>query len=66
MYYTQKRYIERAPGCHEPPPVPFQYRKTERKSAPKSGTPEYARQQAQQAIALARVSQTSCVYHVAP
>ena len=51
----QKRYIERAPGCHEPPPVPFQHRKGNRKSAPKPGTAEEARHQAQQAKALARV-----------
>ncbi|DBA69084.1 hypothetical protein WJX79_001083 [Trebouxia sp. C0005] len=51
---VQKRYIERAPGCHEPPPVPFQHRKGNRKSAPKPGTAEEARHQAQQAKALAR------------
>jgi len=54
-YDVQKRYIERAPGCHEPPPVPFQHRKGNRKSAPKPGTAEEARHQAQQAKALARV-----------
>ena len=52
----QKRYIERAPGCHEPPPIPFQHRKGTRKSAPKPGSVEEARQQAQQAKTLARVS----------
>lgn len=52
---VQKRYIERAPGCHEPPPVPFQHRKGNRKTAPKPGTAEEARHQAQQAKALARV-----------
>lgn len=52
----QKRYVERAPGCHEPPPIPFQHRKgANRKSAPKPGTAEEARQQAQQAKTLARV-----------
>ncbi len=52
---VQKRYIERAPGCHEPPPVPFQHRKGNCKSAPKPGTAEEARHQAQQAKALASV-----------
>lgn len=52
---VQKRYVERAPGCHEPPPIPFQHRKgANRKSAPKPGTAEEARQQAQQAKTLAR------------
>ena len=58
----QKRYIERAPGCHEPPPVPFQHRKGNRKSAPKPGTAEEARHQAQQAKALARVGPPSTLH----
>lgn len=51
----QSQYVERAPTCHDPPAVPFQHRKTTRKSAPKPGTPEEARHQAQQHKKLAQV-----------
>ena len=52
----QSRYIERAPGCKEPPPVPFQHKKgPARKSAPKPGTIEEARQQASASRKLSRV-----------
>ena len=51
----QMRYVERAPGCADPPPVPFQHRKTQRKSAPKPGSVEEARHQAQQQKKLAQV-----------
>lgn len=56
----QMRYVERAPGCADPPPVPFQHRKTQRKSAPKPGTAEEARHQAEQQKKLAQVLQNRC------
>ena len=55
LHAMQSQYVERAPMCHDPPAVPFQHRKTTRKSAPKAGTPEEARHQAQQQKKLAQV-----------
>lgn len=52
---VQSRYIERAPGCAEPPPMPFQHKKGARKSAPKPGSIEEAREQANQSRKLSRV-----------
>lgn len=66
---VQMRYVERAPGCADPAPVPVQHRKTQRKSAPKPGTPEEARHQAEQQKKLAQVlflfiSCHYCIAHV--
>lgn len=64
----QMRYIERAPGCSDPPPVPFQHRKTQRKSAPKPGTAEEARMQAEQQKKLAQVQHAAhcCILQHTP
>ncbi|KAL3143158.1 hypothetical protein ABBQ38_002018 [Trebouxia sp. C0009 RCD-2024] len=53
---VKSRYIERAPGCAEPPPVPFQHKKGARKSAPKPGSIEEAREQANQSRKLSRAA----------